>query len=106
MTKENLAAAFAGESQAHMKYLAFAAKALFHHQVLLGVVGHVKPLGPRLEGAQEAMISLLRLYDRYGWKEQLRNDVESVRAEVQRQGGVSEDTIDEAISRYRRRPSA
>jgi len=27
MTKENLAAAFAGESQAHMKYLAFAAKA-------------------------------------------------------------------------------
>jgi len=27
MTKENLAAAFAGESQAHMKYLAFSAKA-------------------------------------------------------------------------------
>jgi rubrerythrin len=27
MTKENLEAAFAGESQAHMKYLAFAAKA-------------------------------------------------------------------------------
>jgi rubrerythrin len=27
MTKENLKAAFAGESQAHMKYLAFAAKA-------------------------------------------------------------------------------
>ncbi|HFD38289.1 MAG TPA: rubrerythrin family protein, partial [Anaerolineae bacterium] len=27
MTKENLQAAFAGESQAHMKYLAFAAQA-------------------------------------------------------------------------------
>ena len=55
--------------------------------------------------AQEAMISLLRLYDRYGWKEQLWDDVESIRTEVHRQGGVSEETIDEAISRYRRRSS-
>lgn len=52
--------------------------------------------------AQEAMISLLRLYDLYGWKEQLRNDVTAVRAEVQRQGGISDEAIDEAILQYRR----
>ena len=55
---------------------------------------------------QEAMISLLRLYDRYGWKEQFREDVESIRAEVRRHGGVSEDAIDEAIATYRRGQSA
>ena len=52
--------------------------------------------------AQKAMMSLLRLYDRYGWKEQLRDDVESVRAEVHHQGGISEDVIDDAIARYRK----
>ena len=56
--------------------------------------------------AQEAMASLLRLHDRYGWKEQFRADVKSVRADVHRQGGISDEAIDEAISRYRRRPSA
>ncbi|MCP4399955.1 MAG: hypothetical protein GY801_21940 [bacterium] len=54
---------------------------------------------------QEAMMSLLRLYDRYGWKEQLRNDVESIRAEVHRQGGISDDAVDDAIAQYRRRSS-
>ncbi len=51
---------------------------------------------------QKAMVSLLRLHDRYGWKEQLREDVESVRTEVRQQGGVSDEAIDEAISTYRR----
>lgn len=55
---------------------------------------------------QEAMISLLRLYDRYGWKEQFREDVESIRVEVRRHGGISEDAIDDAIAAYRRGKSA
>ncbi len=53
----------------------------------------------------EAMVSLLRLHDRYGWKEQLCKDVESVRTEVRQQGGISDETIDEAITTYRRRQS-
>jgi hypothetical protein len=51
---------------------------------------------------EEAMIALLRLYERYGWKEQLREDVESIRAEVRRRGGISEAAIDDAIAAYRR----
>lgn len=51
---------------------------------------------------EEAMISLLRLYERYGWQEQLREDVESIRAEVRRCGGTSEAAIDDAIAAYRR----
>ena len=58
MTKENLKAAFAGESQAHMKYLAFAAKAakegkpniarLFHaiaYAEQVHATNHLKELG-------------------------------------------------------------
>ena len=58
MTKENLRAAFAGESQAHMKYLAFAAKAekegkpniarLFRavaHAEQVHAINHLKELG-------------------------------------------------------------
>jgi len=58
MTKENLEAAFAGESQAHMKYLAFAAKAeqegkpniarLFTaiaHAEQVHAINHLKELG-------------------------------------------------------------
>jgi len=52
---------------------------------------------------QEAIVSLLRLHDQYGWKKQFRDDVESVRAEVRQHGGISEDAIDEAIATYRRR---
>ncbi len=51
---------------------------------------------------KKAMMSLLRLHDRYGWKEQLREDVESVRTEVRQQGGISDEAIDEAVSTYRR----
>ena len=63
----------------------------FHEVVRTQYHGNVK----------EAMISLLQLYDRYGWKIQFRDDVESIRTEVRRQGGISEDAIDEAISTYR-----
>lgn len=54
---------------------------------------------------QEAVMSLLRLHDRYGWKEQFREDVEAIRTDVRQQGGISEKTIDEAIATYRRRQS-
>ena len=58
MTKENLSAAFAGESQAHMKYLAFSAQAekagkpniarLFHaiaYAEQVHATNHLKVLG-------------------------------------------------------------
>ncbi len=51
---------------------------------------------------QDASVSLLRLHDRYGWKERLRQNVESIRAEVRQQGGISKESIDEAITNYRR----
>lgn len=49
-----------------------------------------------------AVSSLLRLYDKYGWKEQLREDIDAIRDEVFRQGGISSETIDEAIVTYRK----
>lgn len=49
-----------------------------------------------------AMTAFLRLHEKYGWKEQLREDVNAIRAEVRRQGGVSEHAIDDAITRYRK----
>jgi hypothetical protein len=50
---------------------------------------------------QVAIASLLHLHEKYGWKEQLRQDVETIRAEVRRIGGISSKAIDEAINRYR-----
>ena len=55
---------------------------------------------------QEAVMSLLRLHDRYGWKEQFREDVEAIRTEVRQQGGVSDEVIDEAVATYRQRQSS
>lgn len=52
---------------------------------------------------QEAMMSLLQLHDRYGWKEQFRKDVEAIRTEVRQHGGVKEEAIEKAIAAYRRR---
>ena len=49
-----------------------------------------------------AVAALLELHDKYGWKEQLLQDVESVRAEVRRQGGVTADGIGKAVKAYRR----
>ena len=52
--------------------------------------------------SQHAIVTLLKLHSKYGWKEQLRQNVESVRAEVNRKGGVSSEDIDNAIKRYRK----
>jgi hypothetical protein len=56
---------------------------------------------------QVAITSFLRLHEKYGWKERLSQDVESIRAEVRRRGGISSRAIDEAVKRYRkqRKPS-
>ncbi len=45
---------------------------------------------------------MLKLHDKYGWKEQLREDVEAVRAEVRKKGGINSLTIDNAVKRYRK----
>ena len=52
--------------------------------------------------SQDAIVTLLRLHSRYGWKEQLRQNVDSVRAEVRRRGGVRPEDIDNAIKKYRK----
>ncbi len=49
-----------------------------------------------------AMEVLLRLYDQHGWKERLHDDVESIRSEVRRKGGVSSNDINSAIEKYRK----
>ncbi|MDI6793348.1 MAG: hypothetical protein QME81_10860 [bacterium] len=50
---------------------------------------------------QIAITALLKLHKKYGWKEQLWEDVNSVRAEVRRKGGIKLEIIDDAIKRYR-----
>ncbi len=51
--------------------------------------------------SQTAIVTLLKLHRKYGWKEQLRQNVDSVRAEVHRRGGISSEDIDNAIKKYR-----
>lgn len=51
---------------------------------------------------QSAITSLLKLHDKYRWKEQLIEDVESIRSEVHRRGGISSKDIDQAIKKYRK----
>ena len=51
---------------------------------------------------QTAMKAFLKLHEKYGWKEQLHEDVESLRAEMRRRGGIKEETIEEAVQKYRR----
>lgn len=51
---------------------------------------------------QEAIAALLRLHQKYGWKEQFRQNVDSVRAEVRRRGGIRSEDIDDAIKKYRK----
>ena len=48
-----------------------------------------------------AIVSFLKLHEKYGWKEQLLEDVESIRSEVRNKGGISSKEIDNAITRYR-----
>ena len=50
---------------------------------------------------QYAIISFLKLHEKYGWKEQLLHDVESIRSEVRRKGGIKSKEIDDAIKKYR-----
>lgn len=51
---------------------------------------------------QVAIVAFLRLQEKYGWKEQFIKDVEAIREEVRRRGGIKAKTIDEAIKRYRK----
>ncbi|MDM8560885.1 hypothetical protein [Candidatus Parabeggiatoa sp. HSG14] len=48
---------------------------------------------------QNAITSFLKLQEKYGWKEQLLEDVTLIRSEVQ--GEISATAIDEAIKKYR-----
>ncbi|NIR49988.1 hypothetical protein GWO43_15935 [candidate division KSB1 bacterium] len=51
---------------------------------------------------QAAIQAFLELHERYAWKEQLREDVESIRSEVRREGGIKTQEIDDAIKKYRK----
>lgn len=50
---------------------------------------------------QAAITSLLKLHEKYRWKEQLTEDVESIRAEVSQKGGIRSKDIEKAIKNYR-----
>ena len=50
---------------------------------------------------QTAISAFLVLHEKYGWKEQLRQDVGAIRAEVKRRGGTTEKAIDAAIKHHR-----
>ena len=45
---------------------------------------------------------MLKLHDKYAWKEQLRKDVETIRTEVRQKGGINSQTIEDAVARYRK----
>ncbi len=51
---------------------------------------------------QRAINALIKLHKKYGWKEQLAQDVGSVRAEVRKKGGIRAESIDNAIKKYRK----
>lgn len=55
---------------------------------------------------QAAIAAFLRLHEKYGWKEQLLKDVKSIQAEVRRQGGITEQTIEKAVKTYRKKGGA
>jgi hypothetical protein len=48
------------------------------------------------------MTGVPKLHEKYGWKEQLHEEVKSIRDVVRRQGGIKEKAIDDAIARYRK----
>ena len=50
---------------------------------------------------QEAIASFLQLHEKYGWKEQLLKDVQSIQSEVRRRGDITEKEIDAAVKKYR-----
>jgi hypothetical protein len=51
---------------------------------------------------QIAIVAFLKLHEKYGWKEQFLKDVEAIREEVRRRGGIKAKTIDAAIKKYRK----
>jgi len=51
---------------------------------------------------QIAIVAFLKLHEKYGWKEQFLKDVEAIREEVNRRGGIKAKTIDAAIKKYRK----
>ena len=53
------------------------------------------------DNLQVAIAAFLQLHVKYGWKEQLRQDVQAVRGEVRRKGGINAKAIDTAIQKYR-----
>jgi hypothetical protein len=52
---------------------------------------------------QVAIKAFLKLHEKYGWKEHLREDVESIRSEVRRKGGIKAKRIDDAVKKYRKK---
>jgi len=50
---------------------------------------------------QVAFGMFLKLHEKYAWKEQFREDVESIRAEIRRKGGITSQTIAQTIRTYR-----
>lgn len=50
-----------------------------------------------------AITSLLKLHEKYRWKDQLSEDVESIRSEIRRKGGIHSKDIDQAVKRYRQK---
>jgi hypothetical protein len=50
---------------------------------------------------QAAVAAFLQLHEKYGWKEQLYQDVTAIRDEMQRRGGITQYAINDAIKRYR-----
>jgi hypothetical protein len=50
---------------------------------------------------QAAIATFLKLHEKYGWKEQLRQDVQAVRTEVRRRGRIRARAIDSTIKKYR-----
>lgn len=55
---------------------------------------------------QAALSAFIRLHEKYGWKNQLLEDVKTIRQTVRRQGGIKQTTIDETVTRYRRQRKA
>jgi len=53
------------------------------------------------DNVQVAIAAFLQLHNKYGWKEQLRHDVQAVRGEVRRRGRINAKVIDTAIQKYR-----
>jgi hypothetical protein len=53
------------------------------------------------DNVQVAIAAFLQLHDKYGWKEQLRHDVQAVREEIRRRGGIKAKAINAAIQKYR-----